>query len=316
MFSDVYVRIQIQNMTIYHLGNKVEYYLISTLYPDAKIIPSKPIQETAERILALLAGDNEMFIVIDLTQPSNIPFGRQSILMELERNGVRLYNTADTDHSKRRLQQLAQEQGLNSLTANREGDANELLIVKSNYNFGGKRDREFSLKYPELQIPTPKRFLASNYDVMTRDQIDQGTWLDDEVQIERFVHNKGELYFRVFYHLGVSVVSKIRNPNRIKKGGVHTDRWNYEINDHYESDVKMCFNVTLAYALHTKLDHFSADIVMDDDGKLYLVDLNPTPSWLPPGDKRLENRTPGFYYGDIPDRLKRWNLYGRPNQLT
>lgn len=102
----------------------------------------------------------------------------------------------------RTTDRLLRHAGLPHVAAAPDGDPDELLTVKSNYNYGGRSERLLRRRRRELLGLTgiPRSIRAKwDYRVIPRRAVPAETWSDPSLAVQRFVSNaEGRLHrFRV-----------------------------------------------------------------------------------------------------------------------
>lgn len=292
-------------MLIYHLGFPAHTYLIAKLYPQAKVIASNPLTDTVEFILGELDGHKDFLFHIDLSVQDKVPLNRLALVDALQASGVQVHNSLFPDQRKRKLQTISLEMGLPSLNAPKDGDPDELLMVKSDLNVAGGPERRTLERFPGLWIPPLPAKMTDpyHYYISPRQKIAPEIWMDSAMQIEKYVQNPKGTVMRSFWHQGKAVVSKIQNPHQIvKKNNAKCPRWNYA--EPVDELTNRVFARTRSYAEHLRLNFFAADWVVDEQSSPFIVDLNLTPQWVVNPATQTGNMTPHFPMMTIPTRLK------------
>lgn len=199
-------------------------------------------------------------------------------------------NGAVTDISKRALQRHCRALGLNSCSAVIDGDPDELLIVKSNANYGGDNDRALTWNQRRmLRVPGVTRKIRGprDYQVLFRRQIAASWWRDEKLTIEKYIRNRQNRIFKLYRVLDQLAVSDIVNPNLIKKADNLASRVNSlfrlgpagveriaQLSDFPEGILKE----DLRLFTHLPAEYAVLDIAVDDEDRPYPIDLNPTPA--------------------------------------
>jgi hypothetical protein len=292
-------------MVIYHLGFPAQSYLAAKVYPEARVIDCQPLTDTPEQMLAGVGDETEVLFHIDLSVQERVPLRRVEIVGVIREKEIRLHNSAHTDQRKRCLQEVSRAVGFGSLSASQEGEADELLVVKSDINVGGGPERRTLRRFPRLPVPQlPSRVTnPSEYHVLPRREVPTEIWEDATLQVERYVANEQGLVVRSFWNQGKGVVSVIENPREIiKKRNERCPRWNYE--EPVDELTATVFTRMKVYAEKIGVSFFAADWVVDEAKNPHLVDLNLTPQWVLNPAGHTENQRSGLHIFDIPSRLQ------------
>jgi hypothetical protein len=263
-----------------------EHFLAPQLLPAATCIHGA-IDDSAAAVLAQLPPRTEAFLFqINLSRTARFPAGRQALVAELAARGVRVLNRSLTDIRKHTLHRLLRAAGLPSPAAGRRGRTDELLIVKTDFNYGGMCER--------LLTPAQRRRLGlsprpigledwADYRILPRGKMLDDWWHDETLVVERYIDNPRGEFFRVCV-LGESVmVVKAYNECPIKKLNDDPRDENFLIarsrlphlgdNGFLSPDLLATIDRFLAAA---GLDFGALDIV-HDGRRFFIVDLNATP---------------------------------------
>ena len=262
-------------------------YLLHALLPGYAQIEAH-VDDSVDAVLDRLPhGPGTFAFHLNCTRTGRFPQQRAKLIEALEARCVRVLNGSVTDISKRHVHRACTAVGLPTLEAPRHGDPAELLIVKTDLNFGG--DSEWALSSQEreaLGIGTGSDIIwtPSHYRVLPRADIDAAWWADDRLVIERFAANRRHCWYRAYLFLGWMALCELENPNEIKKVGdsrvVRTIL--VRPNDAVPGDRAELAGLvdqlsTVARAL--TLDVGTVDVVMDDAGRHYVIDVNSTPAY-------------------------------------
>jgi len=201
---------------------------------------------------------------------------------ELRRRDVDVWNAFVTDISKRRVQQVCRGAGLPCAATTKEGDPDELVIVKSNANFGSKSERALSRREREkLHIQEPQALFRSElaYLVAPRRDVPDGLWQDEGLAIERYIHNAEHLFYRLRFVFDTWVISEVINPHYIKKMENCTSQKTFLV-DRWDRSSRLpdgLMTIAARFIDAFRLDFGALDVTLDDRGDFYVVDANPTP---------------------------------------
>jgi hypothetical protein len=259
-------------------------FLCHELFPRAHVLHASPV-DTAERILARIPERARRFLFhVNLTLTARFPRDRARLVAALERRGIEPLNHRVVDVSKRALQATLVRLGLATTQAARRGDPRELLIVKTNYNAGGRQEQKLRRgRRVRLGIAPASRVITRSrgYRVMPRRQVPSAYWDDPALFIERYVSNAAGRYFRAYVLHERIAVSAITSTRRVKKADPGLPRENHLlVRGRAHDSVPEPLRALVERFTHAlSLDYGTLDVVEADDGAFHLVDLNTTPYW-------------------------------------
>lgn len=249
-------------------------YLLQRLLPESTRIVSRPA-DTSERILPLVDEDCSTFVFhIDLTFARDRPVDRMLLCTALRERGIRILNSTVVDISKRSLQADCARIGLPTTSADPDGPSDELLIVKTDLNYGG---------LPELITERPmdadRPAEPREYRVVLRQELQPELWERSELAIERFIDSKDGRMFRCTILGTQRMWSAFSSPTKVKRVPA----------DHSlviaEAEVpKPARHAVDVFAASHGRDFGAFDVLIGVDGLAYLIDFNATPVW---GDGHL-----------------------------
>src|SRR5688572_8785976 len=195
-------------------------YFIQAIVPDFTPVPAR-LDDTLNDVLqAIPPAATHFAFHLNCTITERFPEERAALVEALRTRGVQVLNAGATDISKQRVQRLTAELGLNTVTATREGDPNEMVIVKTDLNFGG--DSEWALSDEQraglgIREGSDIIWKPNHYRVIPRKEVEAPWWTDPRLVCERFITNREERWYRVFQFLDRLAVCELSNPNQIKK---------------------------------------------------------------------------------------------------
>jgi hypothetical protein len=217
------------------------------------------------------------------------PPGREELLAALKERGVTTLNGGVANVTKRHLQACLHAAGLPSTTAARDGNPRELVIIKSNLNHGGLKERVFTpAQRAALALPGEPPALARDrrYPIMARDQVPAWCWEDERLAIERYVTNAAGRFYRAYVAAGRLAVSEGISARRIKEMLGEVSRRNFLFRamacraGAAERGLPAALLPALSGAIGIlRLDYGALDAIVDDEGQAFVVDVNPTPYW-------------------------------------
>lgn len=272
--------------------------------PDAVRLTARP-GEHAEDVLARCPPNTAAFAFhINGTFIGEFPHARHALIATLESRGIAPINAAIVDISKRWVQQVCASCGLPVATATADGDPDERVIVKTNHNFGGRSERQFTaeqlvaLKIPR---PSPTVLSATTYPVLMRREVPVEWWTDSTLAIERYIENRWNRIYRVSCAGRRFDLLRMVNPGVLKKvDGATEQAVIYCTRDQLErgaakgveAEVMLCI---ARFVDAAKLDFGGLDIMMDDEGRAFVLDVNVTPYGLLNSLRRLLSIRRGLF---------------------
>jgi hypothetical protein len=267
------------------------HYLFSEIFPKALSIHAS-IGDSYENVLEQVGNAGGWFLFhIDLTNTERFLNKRRLLCSELRKRGIIPLNSSITDISKKTVQKACSILNLNGTLASLSGQSEELLIVKTNRNYGGLMEKTlFESEKRKLGIQVNPINLNFAYCVMMRKEIPGEIWNNKDYIIEKYVANKIDIIYRVYKLINQLIVSEVIDHRLIKKVSTGIPRVNYFFN---LSDIKTQYSFDgisfdgliksiTSFCSYFKLDYGSMDVVRNDRGDFYIIDLNVTPSWIDP----------------------------------
>jgi hypothetical protein len=263
-----------------------ESFLGQLLLPAAMHIQGA-VEDTAADVLAQLHADCRTFLFqINLSLSEKFPSERKELVAGLLARGIRVLNRGVEDIRKSSLHRLLAKAGLPSAATTEDGPADEVLIVKTDCNYGGRYERILTqVQRRRLEIPDAEIGLSGwdDYRVLPRSEMPPEWWCDPTLVVERFIENPEGRFFRVVVAGESVMVVEAYHEAMIKKvGGGSRDR-NFFIdrarlsqltgNPYLSGDLLILIDRFLAAS---GLDFGSLDIVHKNE-EFYIVDLNTTP---------------------------------------
>lgn len=269
-------------------SNAVYAWPTSKGYYAEKVVPrrldlrARPA-DTAEEVSARLPVTVRSFLLhIDVTDTSNFPLDRQRLLEELRARSIRVLNGQVTNISKRTIHALAQQLALPCAQASREGDGSELLIVKTDRNYGGRNERLLPRRYRRALGLTGDSALISgafDYKLAPRKEVPASWWDDPHLVVERFIADPGHRLHRVHVVLnhfafwcGVSSlpIRKVRDCSDTHEHFL----WRGQLEPGLPPAL---LRTVYDFAEAFSLDYGALDLIADDAGRYYVIDVNSTP---------------------------------------
>ena len=273
---------------IYGLEFDGHKYLVNGLFTSAKRIPLA-VGQSAKSILEEMEPDVRWFVWhVFLTYKSNIPQDRAALSLGLQERGIRTINEKVTDGSKRHTQAILSQLGLPTTIAAPEGDPDELLFFKSNYNFGGLAERRLTKELRDffgIALPHQTTPLFKDYQLAERRRLSTKAFEIEDLFIERYVDNRSDVFYRAFVVFDAVVLSRLVCKGIIKKALEADQRDDYFLSF---SDAEAGFpsapddtSRRIMGDLHSFCKAFGLevgglDILIDNQGVPHIIDANPT----------------------------------------
>jgi len=265
-------------------------FLLYTMVPEATVIDAT-VTDRLEDIAARIPEDAACFhFHLNCTVTRRFPVERAQLVEYLRTRGIAPINERLTDISKTAIQRKCAELGLNTTAVTPDGEANELLIVKSDLNFGG--DSEWALSAEErsmLGIAGGSDIIwkPDDYLVVPRGDIESAWWEDPNLICEKYIANRRNRWYRANVYLSQLTVRELVNESQIKKvaASVTVGQWYFDIYNFESSDAVTDYPSSLVRDLIRfirgfEVDFAAIDIMMNDEGEAFIVDVNSTPSML------------------------------------
>jgi hypothetical protein len=225
---------------------------------------------------------------IDLTLRRGLPLNIADLSDRLREQGRFVVNGYVQDISKESLARHLRSIQLPTCIATELGPANEELFVKTNLNYGGRKEKNLppeiveSSRLGELIAPDIGPY---SYKVLARKEIPPTLWTDRAHFIEKFVSNVEGTFIRTYFS-GVQIIIVVAYaPGAIKKLVGDPRDTNY-VTDiaHLKSGAEDFLisdslkSLICSFVEMTPVEFGCIDIVHDDFDHYYIVDLNTTPS--------------------------------------
>jgi hypothetical protein len=266
-------------------------FLLPVVVPSAARMPVIP-GESKNGILARTPEDfkGTFAFHINLTNSSCCPADRAALVADLLDRGIRTLNSHVVDISKRFVQDASRRAGLETTTASQRGDPSELLIVKTNRNYGGKPEARLSNDIRKA-FTLAEQITSSQHDhgylVFPRRDVPAATWEDPNLVVERYIENASNLFYRAYFVCNRFAVSEGREQALVKTIG-RADRQRLllfsinadgTIDSAIPSDLQPAVDAILRFVNVTCMDFGCLDILRDDNDRFYIVDMNATAHW-------------------------------------
>jgi hypothetical protein len=276
-------------------------FLLGRLLRDrARLVQADPSDLCAD-LLAIAADAPGFIFHLDCTVTARFPFCRHQLIDGLVAAGRTVLNSRAVDLSKPALQRICGDLALPTTIASAEGDAAELVIVKTTLNSLGAAERLLpaamrnDLGLPPLEAVNLRR----GYRVMPRRQVPAAWWHDPALTIERFVANHSDVYYRVYVCRKMAAVACAYRPGRVKKmvcGATRNVALVDLANDpeFVSLDVPFPVRQVARFVARLGLDFGTLDVVRDDRHSFHIIDANATPYWCEEIPGVLDHLGAGF----------------------
>jgi hypothetical protein len=262
-------------------------YLFPMLFRSAIRIEAD-IGQKNEYILEQVTRRNSYFLFhINLSEISRFFEDKEKLCADLKSRNIKFLNKDVTDISKRFVQDTCLLLGLNSTRVFQDGDPDELLLIKSNDNYGGINEN--NLTGPQkikLGITSTNSNQLVEYIVTERRNIEQNIWSDSSRVIERYISNTNHLFYRVYKINNRIAISEASKTTQIKKMSDGIKRTNYYFDtltedsfDEVRADMKELSFIINKFCTHFNLDFGALDVARNDNNQFYIIDVNTTPYW-------------------------------------
>jgi hypothetical protein len=265
-------------------------FLLHKIVPEATVIDAA-VNDRVEEIAARIPEDAACFhFHLNCTVTRRFPQARQALVQHLRTRGIVPINEHLTDISKTAIQRKCAELGLNTTAATQDGDPNEGIIVKTDLNFGG--DSEWALSAAErsmLDITAGSEIIwkPNDYRVVPRREVEASWWTDPSLFCEKYIGNRQNRWYRANVFFSRLVLRELVNESQIKKvdKSVTVGQWNVAISDFEGADAVTEYPRSLMRDLIRFIRGFAADfaaidVMMNDEGEAFIIDVNSTPSRL------------------------------------
>lgn len=266
-----------------------ENFLSHVVLPAATRLAVGP-GETLDRILRRLPrGCRVVLPAINLTRPWPLLPGRAALQAALAERGIALLNRRVEDQGKRALQAALARLDLPTTAAAAGRDPLELLLVKSELNSGAIAERQLS---PAQRValglaPVPPQVPGRDaYRLLPRGEVPPAWFADPWLHIERYVPAPGGVSFRLLLagRTGAAMVRRGDAPVvRAARAplldlvllSAGREGWEPERPSHPALAAVLAAVGRLATGCG--LDFGALDVVVDGEGRAYVIDLNLTP---------------------------------------
>jgi len=257
-------------------------YYAEKAVPRRLEIRAKPTDLASEISARLPEAVRAFLFHVDVTDTSNFPLERGRLIQLLQARSIRVLNAHVTDISKRAVHALAQQLALPCARASRNGDGRELLIVKTDRNYGGRNERLLPRRYRRALGLTDGSAIirgAFDYKLVPRAEVPAPWWDDPHLVLERFITNPARRLHRTHIVLSHFAFWSGVSPLPIKKIADCSDTCEHFLRKGELPSglppalLRTVYDFAEAFAL----DYGALDLIADDAGRYYIIDVNSTP---------------------------------------
>jgi hypothetical protein len=265
-------------------------YLIQAILPGAHRITAT-LGESSNNVLSRMPDACDVFMFhVDLTLSARVPFGRDALVNELRTRGITVWNAGILDISKRAVQRACVRAGVASVAAPVDGDPDEFVLVKTNYNYHGIPEGELTVRQRRMlgyESPhdLPSR-AETDYRVVRRREVPAAIWVSPHWTVERYITNSTHRFYRAYLAGHAMVVSRAFDLSTVKKMSTGAGRENFFLKTAEAghppaapAEIESVAKITTRVARAAQMEYGAFDFVSDDHGRLYLIDINKTPNW-------------------------------------
>jgi len=192
------------------------------------------------------------------------------------------------DITKRTIQRRCAELGLPTTHTGPAGDPDDIIIVKTDLNFGGASEWGLSDEERDLLGMAPGSDIIwkpAHYRVVRRAEVEPLWWTDERLICERYVENPDHRWYRAFVFFSRCVLLELVEDSTIKKVGtshlvstqaVRLGRSTDEPDPSFSEG-------TMLHALSRFIDSFrlefgAVDVMIDSQNVPYIIDVNTPPA--------------------------------------
>jgi hypothetical protein len=270
-----------------------EGFLLRSVIPNATVLDAG-VHDTPDGVISAIPTDATHFhFHLNCTRTHRFPTAREALLDQLRKRGIAPVNDAVTDISKTFIQECCSAIGINTTRATRNGAAKDLIIVKTDLNFGG--DSEWGLSEEDRSAAqagagSSVMWKPDDYLVAPRASVPDAYWDDPTLVRERFVSNQDGRWYRCFIFHSRACVCELVSQEKVKKlwSSTVNGTWMFEFDEvvtrqaeqaAFPPRIHRVANDLIRFVRSFSLDFGAVDIVMDDADEPFVIDVNTTPAY-------------------------------------
>lgn len=278
------------------------FLLTHVLGNDAERIEVDPFRELPSELFDRICDSfSTVCFQVNLSVRTRLPLRIRELTNRFIERGVFVVNGLVQDIRKSTLQTHLETIGLGSVKVTPAGPSHEVLIVKTDLNYGGDLERRLppeciaAAGFEHLVSPDIKG--AYYYKTVLREMLSPDIWSNPAIMIERYVSNTENSFYRVYFSGERVIIVHAFSPGIIKKLSTDPRDTNYVSDlEHLKAGTdELEISATLKRDVATFIEQSAVefgclDIVHDGNDNYYIVDLNLTPyAGRKPIDKFLTN---------------------------
>lgn len=281
-------------------------FMITHILPDAQCVTATP----GEPLSGLTTPSAPALIHVNLSQPRTVFPDYSDWLSAHEEAGYPLLNGYCRSIDKWAVQEACAAAGLPQVRAARDGDPDELVIIKSRANHCGMYEQLLPEEMTGDMAPPPWPY-PERVHKLPRREVPGHLWTDRRIAIERFVSNSSDRIQRAYVAGDYVAVATAFWPGLVKQinqrnlAGFVSD----SAAPSRPADNRDPLSVAFRLARAMRADFAAVDLALDEDGAPHPIDLNTTPSWG--GEPDLNPRLIGELREAFEPLLESGSAYGR-----
>jgi hypothetical protein len=289
--------------------------------PEAIRLTARPGEHAVDVLARCPPAAAAFAFHVNATFSSEFPHDRHDLVVGLEDRGIVPINAHVVNISKRWVQAQCAAFGLPVVAAASEGDPDERVIVKTNHNYGGVKERLLAPEQLiELGIPQPSSSVTTTraYQILARRSVPGAWWIDPALAIERFIENRWGGIYRVGFAGRRFDVSRLTIPHAIKKVGDATKKVSVfcdaqQLRNGSSPVIEPAVGEAIVrFVEGAEMDYGALDVITDDAGRAYVLDVNTTPHGELNPLRRVMNIRRGLFEL-VTERAIRSGSHARPS---
>jgi hypothetical protein len=266
-------------------------FLLPQIEPAAVVVAGDPDDDARDILDRVPPRASTFAFHLNCTVTRAFPAGRRELVDGLRARGLRVLNAGAVDVTKREIHRVCDSLGQPTVAATPAGDGDQWVIVKTDLNFGGATEWALSAEQRErLGIGEGSDLIwkPNHYRVLRRAEVESCWWQDPRLVCERFVENSRGVWYRLFLLGGRGALCELQSDQQIKKVGESAlvRWWRTASTPDRDVDGAALPAGVHAHALRVAaaigLDFGAVDVVVDDAGAAYVIDVNTTPAYQHP----------------------------------
>jgi hypothetical protein len=264
------------------------FLLTHVLRDDAVRIETDPFREFPSAEFDRICDSfTTVCFQINLSVRGRLPLRIRDLTNRFVERGLYVVNGLVQDIRKSTLHAHLEAIGLASLKAAPSGSPEEILFVKTDLNYGG--DLERWLPPESIAVAGFERLISSGigayrYKTVERRMLEESTWTDPAIVVEKYVGNAENSFYRVYFSGEQVIIVKAFAPGIIKKLSNDPRDTNFVTDlehlkagtDDLPISAKLKADVA-TFVEKTPVEFGCIDLVHDGHDKHYIIDLNLTP---------------------------------------